>query len=195
MQWQNSGTRYGVPAQTLHWGIVLLLLILFPLGWYMTGLPLGLEKFEAYQLHKSLGLVVLSVMLLRLAWRWRNPPPPAPAGLPLWMRLAATFTHFALYGTLFLQVGLGIAMSFKANAPIAFFDLFSLPNPLTPDKKVAEWLSTAHSWTGNAIVSLIALHAGAALWHHFVRRDDVLRRMLPFWANARNSSYPPTKTD
>ena len=47
MQWQNSGTRYGVPAQTLHWGIVLLLLILFPLGWYMTGLPLGLEKFEA----------------------------------------------------------------------------------------------------------------------------------------------------
>ncbi len=183
MQWRNSRTRYGLPAQAFHWGIVLLLMILFPLGWYMTDLPLGLEKFEAYQLHKSLGLIVFAVLLLRLLWRWRNPPPPLPTELPPLVRLAAKFTHFALYGMVFAQIGLGIALSFKANAPIGFFKLFSLPNPLTPDKQAAEWLSTAHSWTGNAIVSLIALHAGAALWHHFVRRDDILRRMLPISAD------------
>lgn len=188
MQWRNSAARYGVPAKTLHWGIVLLLLILFPLGWYMTGLPLGLEKFDAYQLHKSLGLVILAVMLIRLLWRWRDPPPPPQAGLPRLMQIAAKFTHAALYGALFLQIGLGITMSFKANAPISFFGLFNLPNPLTPDKQMAEWLSTAHSWTGNAIVSLIALHAGAALWHHFVRHDDVLRRMLPIIATNHDKS-------
>lgn len=183
MQWRNSRTRYGLPAQTLHWGIVLLLLILFPLGWYMTNLPLGIEKFEAYQLHKSLGLIVLAALLLRMLWRWFNPPPPLPVEMPVPIRIAAKFMHFALYGALFGQIGLGVAMSFKANAPINFFKLFSLPNPLTPDKQAAEWLSTAHSWTGNAIVSLIALHAAAALWHHFVRGDDILRRMLPIFTD------------
>ena len=89
----SRSTRYGAVAQGAHWLVVLLVAALFGIAWYMTDLPLGPEKIETYNLHKSIGVLVLAVMLLRLLWRRISPPPPLPPDMAAWERMAAHASH------------------------------------------------------------------------------------------------------
>ena len=174
----STRAQWGIVAKLFHWTMAVGLLGLAAYGFWMTDLPRGPAMLRAYALHKSWGLTLLALALLRLAWRAIDRRPeilPAPG----WQRLAATSTHFALYG-LMLGVPLaGWAYNSAANFPLQWFGLFNLP-PLVPGNPVSrEWFEAIHAGGALALLALAAVHVAAACKHHLVDRDGTLRRMLP----------------
>ncbi len=192
-------SRYSAVAIVLHWAIAAAIVFMLPLGWWMHEQAehgaAGEGLYRAFQLHKSVGLTVLALSLVRLGWRLANPTPPFPPHMPGWEKLAASATHWALY---FLIVALPLSgwvyvsaqWSHEDNQPLAvsthWFGLFRVPalfglpeagNPVRA--AVAEGAFTAHYLLAYATVALLALHVGAALKHQFVDRDDILSRMIP----------------
>jgi cytochrome b561 len=183
----DDNRRYGRVAMILHWLIALAIVTMLGLGAIMVDLPRGSpEKFQLYQVHKSLGLTVLGLSLVRLGWRLGHPPPPLPAGMASWERLAARGTHIVFY---VLMIGLPISgwMMVSAspwNIPTQPWGLFTLPHlpwfATHPDKEGLEGvLKALHETAAWTMAGLIVLHVAAALRHHFVKRDLVLLRMLP----------------
>lgn len=179
MRLRNGEGRYGALAQLFHWSTVALVIALLAIAAYMTDLPLGPEKIQVYNLHKSLGVIVLALTLLRLVWRWISPPPPLPAGMADWEHRAAQASHLLLYLLLFAQPLTGIVHSWSANFPVVIFGTLTLPNLTGPNPGLKEILEETHHLMGWALCGLFLIHAGAALRHHFQLKDDVLRRMLP----------------
>lgn len=176
---EDAARRYGAVAQGLHWLIALLIVVMFGLGWYMADLPLGQRKFDLYQLHKSLGVTIFVLTLLRLAWRMRHPAPPLPTTMASWEKTLAKIAHVLLYLLLLLQPLIGFLQSNAANFPVVVWGVLPLPALLGADEPFAETLVDLHEWGARSILLLVALHAAAALRHHFMLKDDILRRMLP----------------
>lgn len=183
MALKNDDRRYGAIAKSLHWLAAALFVAIFVIGWTMTELPLGIEKFERYNLHKSIGVTLLLIMALRLIWRVISSVPPLPDDVSHGMRLMAKLGHGALYLATFAQVCVGLVHSWSANFPVIVFGHITLPNLTRPSAPLTEMLASAHFWGGWLLLILIAGHIGAALYHHFIRRDTVLSRMLP-WTNT-----------
>jgi len=177
--------RYGGVAQGLHWLVAALVLSQFGLGWYMSDLPLSQLKFDLYQLHKSLGLTIFALAVVRLAWRLGHPPPPLPAGLPAWERAAARSTHALLYALLLVQPLIGFLQSNAANFPVVMWGVLPVPALIGTDEVLGETLLEVHEAVASVLLALIALHVLAALRHHFLLKDDVLRRMLPAAGSRR----------
>lgn len=177
---ETSTHRYGGMAQFFHWLIALLIFIMFGLGWYMADLELtDPDKFRLYQIHKSLGITILGLAVLRLLWRLTHPAPPLPDTMAGWEKLAAAGAHWALYGLIFLQPVLGVLQSNAANFPIVFFGDIELPALIGMDKALGETLAGLHHLVAKLLAVVILLHVAAALRHHFMLGDDILRRMLP----------------
>jgi cytochrome b561 len=172
-------TRYGAVAQLLHWWIAALVLIMLSLGYYMADLPLNPRKLEVYQLHKSTGITIALLAALRLLWRLSHPPPALPATIRPWERRAAGAVHGLLYAMLFVQPLIGFLHSNAVNFPIVFWGVVPLPPLIAPDEALGETLVGLHMIGGTLLAILVILHVAAALRHHFVLKDDVLRRMLP----------------
>lgn len=187
MQWRNSTIRFGIVAISLHWLIAALFLAMLAIGVTMTRLPLTDPwTFPLFQFHKSLGATVFLLACLRIGWRAGNNPPPLPASLKPYERALARFTHWGLYAALFLMplTGWVIVSASPLGIPTVLYGLVPLPHiGFVADHPQKAAIETAASWTHWTIAifaaTLIALHIGAALWHHFVKRDDVLTRMLP----------------
>lgn len=175
----NSTERFGAVAKLLHWITALAVLAMFPLAWWMTDLSLGLQKLQAYNWHKSIGVTILAVVSVRLLWRLINPRPRF-LGPPGWQERLAAAVHGLMYLCLFAMPVLGWLGSAAANTPVNVFGLFLLPQPISPDRDLAEGLEETHETVGTVLMVLILLHVAGALKHHFVDRDDTLRRMLPF---------------
>jgi cytochrome b561 len=181
----TTPTRYGTVAMTLHWLIALAIVGLLIVGKYMHGLPNDdPNKFLLYQMHKSFGITVLVLSVLRVGWRLANPAPALPAGMATWERWAAHLTHFAFYVLIVALPlsGWAVASSSTSGVPTLWFGLFEVPSmPGIPaDRDVHEQAEEVHELLGNLMILLLLLHVGAALKHHFWDRDTVLRRMLPF---------------
>lgn len=175
----NDDRRYGSVAQGFHWLIAVLVFVMFGLGWYMTDLPLGQRRFDLYQLHKSLGLTIFTLAVLRLGWRLFNPAPPLPAHMARWERIAARGSHALLYTLLFVQPAIGYLQSNAADFPLVVWDVVPIPAVLAPNEPLAETLAIVHGWVAIVIFVLVLVHVAAALRHHFWLKDSVLRRMLP----------------
>lgn len=175
---RNSPVRYGWVAQALHWGVVALLIVQVTLGKVAHGLPVGLERLVMMSRHKSLGITILGLAALRLAWRWFDPPPPPPP-MPRWQALAARLNHWGLYALLFALPVTGWLTSSAANRPASWFGLFQLPDLVAPDAGLKEAFEEAHELLVNVLFALAALHVAAALKHQFLDRDGLLLRMLP----------------
>jgi cytochrome b561 len=179
MQWRNSETRYGVVAQSLHWLIVLLILTQFLLADTFKDLPLGMEKINWIVRHKALGITILLLACIRLGWRLFNPAPPLPAHMRPYERWLAHASHALLYALIFAIPLSGWIMSSLANIPVSYFGLFDIPIIVAPDKTLVDASKEVHEILNVTLVGLVCLHIAAALYHHFVRKDDVLTRMLP----------------
>ncbi len=177
---------WSLPARLLHW--VLAALILFQLGfgvWMKRLVADPYEKFLLYQTHKSWGFVIFVLALLRLAIRLvHGRPPPVPDMRPLELALARR-VHGLLYALMLTQPVVGWLMASasplqdKWGLPTMVFGLFALPDPFQPGSASLEAaLKLVHTGLATALGLLVAGHAGAALWHHFARRDRVLTRMI-----------------
>lgn len=180
-----TSARYDPVAITLHWLIAVSIILMIPLGLFMEDFPISI-KFTAYNLHKSIGLSVLGLSVFRLIWRLMNPPPALPAGMSRIERLLAQSAHWGLY---FLMIAMPLTgwlmVSASAKYPTVFFGLGEvpfIPMPTGIDTKAAgELFYESHEWLAYGAIGLILAHLAAALKHHFIHRDDVLRRMLPQW--------------
>ena len=175
--------RYGAVAMTLHWLIAAAIIGLLIVGKYMHGLPnTNPDKFALYQLHKSFGITVLALSLLRLGWRFTHPAPALPAAMPAWERWAAHGMHFALYAAM---IGMPLSGWARVSAdpigiPTLYFGTFEVPHlPFGADRDLSYLFHEMHELGGNLLILLLVGHVAAALKHHFWDRDDVLKRMLP----------------
>ena len=183
----NSERRFGTAAMTLHWLIAVCVIGLLAVGKIMTGESLDLAtKFQLYQLHKSFGVLVFMLMVLRLCWRWTQTIPAYPQTMQPWEKAGAHVSHWGFYLLLIVMPLTGWALVSAATFKVPTLLFGTIPLPHLPflenaaDPKAAEdWTKWLHGTLGWAIIVLLLAHVGAALKHHFINRDDVLKRMLP----------------
>jgi len=170
----NGGVKF------FHWLIALLILIQFTLGWLAVSWRLSPTKLDLFVWHKSIGVVVLALVLLRLAWRLAAPAAPAlPPHMPAWERIAAHASHVLLYGLMLALPLSGWVIQSTSGMPFRIFRRWPLPAIAAADKAASDLAATVHLSLGIALAALLAVHIGAALRHHFIQRDEVLTRMLP----------------
>ena len=171
-------THYGPLAQALHWTTAVVVLIAFIYG------PGGSEQrvysaardFDR-QLHETLGLSVLALVLVRLAWR-AVATAPAPA-LPRWMEFTAKLVQAALYALMLMLPATAIAGAWLEGHPVTLLGAVEIGSPVAESHRVGAAIAWLHTWLGDAIMWLAGAHALAALYHHFVLKDGVLASMLP----------------
>ena len=178
MRIRNTDTVYGSIAQLLHWLIAALILNQFVLARMADGASL-VQQLGIMARHKSFGMTVFALAILRLAWRHTNPLPPPPPGQPRHQQLIARTSHYLMYALLFMLPVTGWSTSSAANFPVSYFGLFTLPDLLAPNESWVEPLRLTHELLFNALAAIVALHTGAALFHHFIVKDGVLKRMIP----------------
>ncbi|WP_369058265.1 cytochrome b/b6 domain-containing protein [Caulobacter sp. 73W] len=184
----NRDKRYSPIGVAFHWIVAGLVVFQLWWGWRAGRLPVGPDKLDAYQVHSAVGLVILVLMLLRTAWRTMMAPGPInDADKPGWQSAVAHITHYAFYAALILLPLSGWAMvsATASEQPLKFGGV--LPWPLLPFQELsmhARWaIELWAEWLHFILVSILVLaipaHVGAALWHHFHHRHDVLEGMLP----------------
>ena len=180
MRLKNHPGGWGPVSQLLHWLIVLLVAVMATIGLTMDELPQTPKYFWVYDLHKSTGLAVLGLVLLRLGWRWYAGAPLPVAGTPRWQRRVAGVTHGLLY-LLLLAMPLSGWLFDSANAlrPLRWYGWLAVPKLAAPDEDLAELARDAHEWLFWALLALVIVHAAAAVYHHVFRNDATLARMLP----------------
>jgi cytochrome b561 len=172
--------RYTGVAMALHWLVALLILGSFVVGTYMVNLGLSPWKLKVYSWHKWTGVTIFLLVALRLAWRVTHCPPALPAAVAAWQRHAAAIAHVLLY-LLMLAVPLsGWVMSSAGGFPVVYFGAFQLPDLVAKDKGLFEVMKSVHFGLNKALLLLVLLHVPAAFKHHYVDRDEVLARMVPF---------------
>lgn len=174
-----SVDRYTTPAIALHWLIALLIFAGFGLGLIMTDIPgLTPSKLRYYSYHKWIGVTVFLLAVVRVAWRLTHRPPPLPP-TPTWQRVSANVTHATLYILMIIIPLAGYLYSYAAGVPVVYFGLTELPPLIAPNAMHKDMFKNAHIWLNYVMAVLVIIHVLAALWHQFVRRDGLLRRMLP----------------
>ena len=175
---KHDASAYTAVARSLHWLTAILVALLFGAGLYMTRLEFSDWKIKVYTWHEWTGLVVFLGTGVRQIWRRLHPPPPLPP-TPWIEEMAAASVHAALYALLFAMPILGYLGTNAFGFKVVWFNLIELPDPIGKNDALGRLLLSAHAWCGYAMAALLALHIGAALHHHFSRRDAILSRMLP----------------
>lgn len=172
--------RYTATARLLHWLSVAMLLGIGALGLWLgwAAPPDEALKLRLYNLHESLGITLLAVTLLRLGWRLGHPAPPIRPRLAAPLRWAAGASHTLLYALLLTMPVVGLLATNAWGFPLTAYGILPIPSPLGRDEALAPLLTALHGWMALLLGLTVALHAAAALWHHAIRRDDTLRRML-----------------
>lgn len=180
MKWRNTTTGYGAIAKFLHWSIVILIISQYVIIEAAEEMADGPGKLETVALHKSLGLLVFGLALVRIAWRFLNGRNPPPVPMPRAQRIAAAAGHGLLYVLILAQPLSGWLLTSSAGYPASFFGLFTLPALAGKDPGAHEFYEEVHEALFAVLATVALVHAVAALYHHFWRKDDTLRRMLPF---------------
>ena len=179
MRLHNTVFAYGVIAKLFHWVMGLTIIGLLALGLIMTGLEKTPETFELYGIHKALGALVLFAVTARFLWRQMTIVPALPGDMSSLERLAVAAGHYGLYFMMLFMPLVGWGLSSAAGYPVSVFGWFELPSLVEKSKVLAGIFRELHEYGGYVFIVLIVVHVLAALYHHFIRKDMVLRRMLP----------------
>ena len=179
MPFKNTRAEWGSVSKLLHWLVVVLILVMAWIGLRMGDMPNGPDKIATYAMHKSIGISILALVLLRLSWRLYAGAPAAVPGTPAWQERLASLTHWALYALLLAIPLSGWVMNSASGFPLQWFGLFNLPAIAGRDHGLHELAEEVHEWLFWAMVALAVAHAAAAFYHHLFQRDATLARMLP----------------
>jgi cytochrome b561 len=172
--------RYTRTAISLHWLVAFLIAVSFSVGLYMTDLQLSPEKLRIYSWHKWAGVTIFMLVVLRLVWRTTHRVPGPPDGMPAWQHRVAQVVHGLLYVLMVIVPLSGWLMSSAKGFQTVYFGVLPLPDLLAKNKELGNTLATVHKALNFSMAGLVVAHAAAAVKHHFVDRDEVLVRMLPF---------------
>jgi cytochrome b561 len=188
---RNSSRSWGWPSIALHWIGAILILLLLGHGWWMTHMAPRADRAAHYAGHAAMGYDLLALLVLRLLWRWMNPVPALPADLKPWEWWSARAGHIGLYVLMFGSTLVGWALAGTGRRHYEQ-DIFGLPVPLiyqSTDRAMHERLEDWHRILSYALAVLVAVHILGALRHHFLKHNDVLRRMIglgtPVGADSR----------
>ena len=173
--------RYTGIAMGLHWLIGFMILVSLGVGLYMVDLTLSPQKLRLYSWHKWAGVTIFMLVLMRCAWRLTHAAPPLPLHLPRWQRAIAESTHYFLYALMIIIPLTGWLMSSAKGFQTVYFGVLPIPDLLHKNKELGETLGLVHKYLNYTMIGLVIVHIGAALKHHVIDKDDILRRMLPFW--------------
>ena len=172
--------RYTKTAVILHWLIALLIFAAFPLGLFMHDLPLSPTKLRLYSYHKWIGVTVFLFAVIRVFWRSTHRPPLLPDTMRHWEKIAAESVHYLLYALIFFVPITGWLMSSAKGFPTVWFGVLPLPDLVGKNKELGDLLHEVHEMLNYLMLGLVVAHVGAAVKHHFIERDDILTRMVPF---------------
>jgi cytochrome b561 len=173
-----AAPAYSVSARVLHWITAFLILLMIPLGVVIANEWGGSLQDSLYDLHRSIGAVLIPIVVVRLLYRWAHPPLPLPSEIAAIQRCAAHATHWALYALLLVQPFVGWIATSAYPASVTVFGWLELPPIWFKNRELSQQLFSLHRWIGIAIACFVAAHVGAALYHHFARKDRVLMRMI-----------------
>jgi len=175
----GSGASYSSTAKFFHWTVALLVLTIVPVGILMGRIPGNPMQNNLYTLHKSIGVLILVLMTLRIIYRLSHGAPAPEPTLKPWERAASGTVHWVLYALLLTNPLLGSLALSAYGAPTPFFNLIEVPPLIAKNMPLADRLFFIHGWVGWAIGVLFCMHIAAALRHYFIKRDGVMQRMLP----------------
>jgi len=175
---RNSSNSYGAVAKLLHWVIAAAIIVMVFLGFGSGWVPRGPWVGKILFIHKSLGLTILLLMLVRLGWRWLNPIPSYPKKMPLWEIFSAKTVQFLFYILIIAIVVVGLSMSSFAGHATVFWGWINVSLPVIQNKNNAHLLANIHFYIAWIIIALFVLHVSGAYYHHWFKKDDVLNRML-----------------
>ena len=179
MLFRNTTRAWGSITKALHWLIVLLIINQWVIAQRAEDLT-GFQKFKALAWHKSFGMTILMLAVIRLGWRLMNPVPDLSAETRPWERYLARVSHFLLYLLIFAMPVTGWLMSSAKAYGVSWFNLFAFPDLISKNDRMYENMHDLHEWLFGSLVLVALLHVAGALKHHFIDRNEVLRRMLPF---------------
>src|ERR1700682_3158940 len=172
--------RYTRTAVLLHWLVAMAVLGQIGFGWYLQQIARGTPDRTVFvNFHKSTGMVIAVLILIRIAWRLTHKPPPLPASMPLWERRAARVNHTLLYACMLIMPLAGYTASNFSKFGVKFFNAVLLPPWGIDDRRLYAFFNGLHIITSYVLVALIALHLLAVLRHTVLPRHGILRRMLP----------------
>jgi cytochrome b561 len=178
---QAGGRRYTATAQALHWLMAALMFLVVAIAWVMANMPHSAALRDTlYTLHKSIGVTLLLLVAIRLAWRAAHPAPPLPGNFGCAQTALAFVSHWLLYLVLLGMPISGCLLTFAHGYPVPFFGLFNVPSPLPRDPSLVAGAAWVHLAIGQWLLyALVLLHIAATVFHVAIRRDGVLARMLP----------------
>lgn len=174
----NSTTRWGWVAQSLHWLMAIGLISNLVIGFIAEDMPLSLDKLKLFLWHKSIGITLLGLILLRIFWRWKQPVPEL-ASMPRWQQQASNASHATLYLLMLALPVSGWIVNSAADFPLKWFGLIELPAIAGANDELKETMATIHEWFAWGLIAVLVVHVLAALKHAFVDKDQILQRMLP----------------
>ena len=174
---KNTENSYGIISKLLHWTMSIVIITLICVGYYMSDLPASPEKFEIYGMHKATGVIILSLALIRIFWKYRNITPSLPENLPHWQAAASKINTGLLYFLMFLMPLSGLFMSLYSGYAVNVFGLFTIP-AFERKERLATLAKEFHEAFAVILIVSISLHVAAALYHHFIRKDELLKRMI-----------------
>jgi len=182
---RNSETGWGAIAKSLHWLLAVMIALQFVLGQLAENAPVSPRKLDLFVWHKSFGLCILLLVVVRIAWRLANVAPGSLPGIRAWEHRAARAAHLLLY-LLMLAVPLsGWWVSDTSRIPFKAFWSVPVPDLLAADRALSETAGFVHGSLTTVLLIVLAVHVLAALRHHFLLRNDTLRRMLPDFRGAQ----------
>ncbi|MFY9590348.1 cytochrome b [Rickettsia endosymbiont of Halotydeus destructor] len=173
----NTENSYGLVTKLFHWIMSVIIIMLLIAGFVMTNLADQPQKWELYAFHKATGTLVLSLVIVRLLWKFYNDSVLLPDDLPNWQKKAANLNINLLYILMLVMPVSGFLMSILANHDIDFYGLFTIKS-FMQNIQAAKIFNTIHKTCAFLFSALIIFHILAAFYHHFIRKDNVLRRML-----------------
>lgn len=175
---KNTEDSYGTIAKLFHWIIALAIISLITVGFTMSSMAPSPDKYELYGMHKASGVMVLMLVILRLIWKFSNKSVLPPAGFPKILALAAASGHFMLYAFMFMMPVSGLLMSYFGGHDVNVFGMFTIEAVLEKNSQLSGLFHEIHTIGIWAFIAVIVMHVGAALYHHFIRKDNVLMRMI-----------------
>jgi cytochrome b561 len=191
MTYGSRTDHYPATSKLLHWLIAACVLTTAPVAITMVRVGAGPTQDTLYNFHKSLGVAILMLMILRLVNRLAVGAPIADPGIEPWQKAVSATVHTTLYVLLLAMPIVGYIANSAYGATTPFFGLFELPRIIDKNEALATQLFTLHRWVGFLVILLVVAHISAALYHHFVRGDQVLRRMLPRAMTGSDAAAAP----
>ncbi|NCF71997.1 MAG: hypothetical protein GWP67_00710 [Gammaproteobacteria bacterium] len=174
---RNTSAEYGSLAKALHWLIAIGLFALIYLGLDQADMESGDEKSRIRFIHASIATITLVLMTMRIVWRFMNEVPAHPEGMAPLQRMVSSVVHWGLYITVFAQLLAGAMVVGTGGKGLPVFGLFTVPLPVTENHDAHEWWEEVHEFVWKPLALLLIIHVLAALYNHFIAKNDVLRRM------------------